>query len=156
MSYVTAPAVIAAVAIAVAGFGAGWSVNGWRLDAAMARQQATQAEKIAQGVKDALETTTALQGKKDRALSAARDRELALSAAAADAAAESNRLRDELSRADARIANATDAAVRQYAVTANAVLADLERAGEEISRAAGGHASDVRTLLEAWPEGAKP
>ena len=45
MSYVTAPAVIAAVAIAVAGFGAGWSVNGWRLDAAMARQQATQAEK---------------------------------------------------------------------------------------------------------------
>ena len=102
-------------------------------------------------MKDALETTTALQGKKDRALSA-RDRELALSAAAADAAAESNRLRDELSRADARIANATDAAVRQYAVTANAVLADLERAGEEISRAAGGHATDVRTFSKPGPK----
>ena len=77
-------------------------------------------------------------------------RAAANAAAAAAAGAESERLRAALSTADQRIATAAESAVRDYATTANAVLADLERAGAEIARGTG-HASDVRAYAEAWP-----
>lgn len=145
-----------ALAVAALVFGAGWSVNGYRLGEQIAELKREQAQAITKGVKDALETTTALQAKKDRALAAANVRGHALSAAVDNAAAESNRLRDELSRADARIAQAADAAVRDYAVAANAVFADCSRQYQNMAAKADGHASDVRTLIEAWPEGGKP
>lgn len=149
--YALAAKLAAVLTVLVAVFAAGWTANGWRLGAELAELKQAQAESITKGVKDALETTTGLLAKKDRALAAAADRNRVLAVAAAAAGAESDGLRAQLTTADARIATAAESAVRDYAAAANAVLADMDREGAGMARAADGHASDVRTLLDAWP-----
>lgn len=149
--YLLLAKVVAVLLVLAAAFGSGWAVNGWRLGAEMAQERQGQAEAIAKGVKDALETTAAMQAKKDRALSAARDRELALSAAAADAAAESNRLRDELAAERTRIAVASCPSVRDHANAISSVFGECQSAYSEMAGIADRASSDVRTLIEAWP-----
>lgn len=150
------PMLITSLVSAAVAFGLGWSVNGMRLGEQIADIKRTRAESIAQGVKDALQTTTELQGKKDAAIKTATARNAALATAADNARAESERLRDELAKARTDIANASDSSVRQYATTLGSVFTECGAALEGMARKADGHASDARTLIDAWPKKEAP
>lgn len=145
------PTLIASLVSAAIAFGGGWSINGMRLDKQISDIKRTQAESIAQGVKDALQTTVELQGKKDAAIKTATARNAALAAVADSARAESERLRADLDKARTDIANASDSSLRQYATTLGAVFAECGTSLESLARKADGHASDARTLIDAWP-----
>ena len=85
------------------------------------------------------------------AINAARDRESGLRAdlvAVRDAAAS---LRTQASEAARRLAQAPAPAVLDYANTLSDVFAECSARYGEVAQAADGHASDARTLVEAWP-----
>lgn len=86
----------------------------------------------------------------DEAQQRARARERGLLADAAVARGESERLRDAISAANGA-AQADAAACRGYAAAASAVLAEMERAGEGLARAADQCVSDLMLLSEAPP-----
>ena len=67
------------------------------------------------------------------------------------ARAESDSLRAQLSDAARRIADAPPATVAEYATTVGELLAVCSRERTLFAEKADGHASDVRTLIEAWP-----
>lgn len=90
------------------------------------------------------------------ALNAARNRQAKLADYNRRAGLAAERLRDQLREADVRIASAADAAVREYAATANAVLGQCVSRYRAMGQAAAGHADDARTCREAWPVTATP
>lgn len=132
-------------------FGAGWSINGWRLDAELAQVKQAQAESISKGVSDALKVTVDLQRRKDAAIGEAQNRNRALAAGADAARAESVRLRDDLSRARADAAKATRDSLDRYTATLGVVFDQCADAYQELARSADGHASDSLTLKMSWP-----
>ena len=136
----------------------GWSANGWRLSASLerARLESSQyraevlAEKAAAG-----ERVRKVEGywnaKYQTAVNAARDRESSLRAdlvAVRDAAAS---VRTQAAEAARRLAQAPAPAVLDYANTLGDVFAECSARYGEVAQAADGHASDARTILEAWP-----
>jgi len=85
------------------------------------------------------------------ALNAGRDRERVLRAdlvAVRDAA---SGLRTQAAEAARRLAQAPAPAVLEYANTLGDVFAECSARYAEVAAAADGHASDARTLIEAWP-----
>ena len=85
------------------------------------------------------------------AVNAARDRERTLRAdlvAVRDAASS---LRTQATEAARRLAQAPAPAVLDYANTLGDVFAECSARYGEVAAAADGHASDARTLVEAWP-----
>lgn len=89
--------------------------------------------------------------KYQKALNAAQTRQTILRADADSARAESDRLREQSAGAARRIAAAPPAAVAEYATAATELLNQCQRSYQGLAAAADGHASDVRTLIEAWP-----
>lgn len=89
--------------------------------------------------------------KYQEALNAAQTRQITLHADADSARAESDRLREQAADAARRLANAPPAAVAEYASAATELLDQCQRSYQGLAAAADGHASDVRTLMEAWP-----
>jgi Skp family chaperone for outer membrane proteins len=85
------------------------------------------------------------------ALNEARTREISLRRDRDAARSESDRLRDQAADAARRLAQASPAAVLEYASTVNELFAECVRSYQDVAAAATGHASDVRTLIEAWP-----
>jgi len=65
--------------------------------------------------------------------------------------AASNRLREQGAAAARRLAEHPPAAVLDYASALDAVFQDCQRAFADMAEHADGHASDVRTLMRAWP-----
>lgn len=86
------------------------------------------------------------------ALNAAQTRQITLRADADSARAESDRLREQSADAARRIAAAPAPAVAEYASAVGELLADCSRRYQELGAKADGHAADVRTLIDAWPE----
>ena len=89
--------------------------------------------------------------KHQSALNAGRDRERVLRAdlvAVRDAAAS---VRTQAAEAASRLAKAPAPAVLEYANTLGVVFADCQTRYGEVAAQADGHASDARTLIEAWP-----
>lgn len=85
------------------------------------------------------------------ALNAGRDRERVLRAdlvAVRDAAAS---VRTQAAEAARRLAQAPAPAVLEYANTLGDVFAECSARYGAVATAADGHASDARTLIEAWP-----
>lgn len=91
--------------------------------------------------------------KKDAAVKEAQEWGKKNEKAANAANAELNRLRRALDLADRELSGATDRAVAEYAVAANALLAECSGRYSELAAAADGHANDVRRLIGAWPAG---
>jgi hypothetical protein len=82
----------------------------------------------------------------------AKIREAALRGAAAAAATQSDGLRDDLAAERLRYDQLSrDAVVERAAATSN-VLADCSRRYQGMAAIADRHASDVKTLIEAWPK----
>lgn len=144
--------IAAALVAGALAFGAGWQVQAWRYDARIADMEKTQATQLADSRKKALDDFTRMQGAKDAAIEEARKRAQANAAAAAAARRDADSLRAQLDSVPARIAAATDSAVREYAHAASVVFAECVRSYQELAAAADGHANDARLMREAWPK----
>lgn len=108
------------------------------------------AEKLAAGSK-AMQEYFELQRIKDAAIERAKIREQTSARAAADAAAHADKLRKQLTAANARITTATREAVNQYATTLGDVFGQCVQEYRSVAEKATGHASDVQLMLDAWP-----
>ena len=146
--YTYAATAIVAGALA---FVAGWQTQEWRYGKQIAGIQAQHATALASANQKALDDTIKMQRAKDEAIKAAQDRAKTEAANAANARADADRLRAQLDGVPARLASATDGAVREYASAASVVFARCVGAYQELAGVADGHAADVRTLSEAWP-----
>lgn len=135
-----------------------WVFQDARMDAAvtnvrseMSDAKAKAAVEQTRAVKEARAEEQALTKTYQEALNAARTRETALRRNLDSARAESDGLRNQAADAARLLAAAPPAAVLEYATTVNGLFADCGRSYQELAGKADGHASDVRTLIEAWP-----
>lgn len=151
---------IAAALITAALIGAllTWYVLDGRHSAEILRlqlDQQTERTKDAQAFGKALETvhqdTLRMQKEKDDAIARATQRAQTNAVAAAAATAELGRVRNDLSEAKRRLADAPLEALREYADTVSDLYGECEAELTETARAATGHASDVVFLSESWP-----
>lgn len=148
MSYTHIAAGLAGAVIAAASV---WQVQAWRYGEQIADIRAAHADEVASAAKTALKTTEHYRENADAAVRKAEAR-------AAQNKRDADRLRDELAglRGDLaevpdRIRSASREAVDQYAAAATVVFDHCARRYSGMAEAAAGHASDVRTLIDAWP-----
>lgn len=140
------PQLIAAVVVALAGFGSAWQIQSWRY-------QAKEAQHEQQKLADVQQSAAATIRRADNVIAAqdaaqTRDSALRLDAAGARDALE--RLHD--AAADAlRAAGASQAACLERAATLSELHQASARRYVELGEKADRHASDVKTLVDAWP-----
>ena len=147
---------IAGAALAAAAcFGAGWTANGWRLDAEISHMQTQAAINLSNSLKDALDQTVKYQRSKDDAIKKAESRAAAAAVSAAANRAESDGLRTQLELSRSSIPDATGDSLRAYATTLNTVFGECQREYEALGRHATSHASDSLTLQMSWPKDTK-
>ena len=94
-----------------------------------------------------------MQTRLQEAQNAATQRDQTLRAAAASAATAGDRLRIALDTIRAGLPNATPTASRDTAATLATVFGDCAKEYRGLAEIADRHASDSRTLTEAWPRG---
>ena len=140
-----------AAAMLAAAFASGFAVQGWRKDAQIAEIEAANSAAVAAATAQAMEQTTEMQRKKDDALRLAAKRAQENAAAATAARAERDGLRNQINTATSALPTATCASSRDYAATAAALFDQCAAALEELATKADGHATDSRTLTNAWP-----
>lgn len=147
MVYTHLAAAIVGAAIAAVG---AWQVQGWRYGEQIANIKTEHAQQSEAAAKRALRMTEHYRENADAALRKAEDR-LAQNKRDADRLrGELDGLRGDLASAPERITSATREAVDQYATAATVVFDQCSRRYSEVAQAATGHASDVKTLMEAW------
>ena len=139
---------LAAAAIAAL---AAWFFQDNRYTAELAGLRLEHADAVIKATSTLRAEQHAITTKYEGALNAARTRETSLRRDTDAARAESDSLREQLSYAARRIADAPPAAVAEYAATVGGLFADCSRSYQELAGKADGHAADVRTLTEAWP-----
>lgn len=120
-----------------------------RLQSSEYRYQVT-AERAEAG-RRVLAVERTLNDKYQGALNDALKKQTSLQAAADRARRERDGLRQQLSDAEQRIADAPAAAVREYAATANKLLGQCSERYTELAIRADGHAADAATCRAAWP-----
>lgn len=139
-----------AAAVAVLTGIAGWTANGWRLNAKIDRIHAEHAQDLTKANADALAKYTDMERKKQEVLDEA-NKQAQRNARAADAArTELERLRQQI--ASGSVSTATCGSVRNYATTLQAVFGECAARLEWLAKEADGHALDSRTLNGAWPK----
>jgi hypothetical protein len=143
--------ILTVTAVVVAGL-AGWTTNGWRLNAQIDRMVSEHSVALAKANEQALVGYVAMERKKQEALNEANRIAQRNAAAAATARADADRLRNDLAASNASMPTATLASVRRYATAVNSVFAECVREVEDLAKKADGHALDSRTLVEAWPK----
>ena len=139
---------LAAAAIAAL---AAWFFQDNRYTAELAGLRLEHADAVIKATSTLRAEQHAITTKYEGALNAARARETFLRRDTDAARAESDSLREQLSYAARRIADAPPAAVAEYATTVGELLSVCSRERTLFAEKADGHASDVRTLTEAWP-----
>lgn len=144
--------IAAALVAGALAFAAGWQVQAWRYGEQITTIKLEHAEAVASSAKSALKLTEHYRENADAAVRKAEAR-------AAQNKRDADRLRDELDglRGDLadvpdRIRNATREAVDQYATAATVVFGECAARYSELAISATGHASDVQTLMDAWPK----
>lgn len=133
-------------------FGAGWLINGWRLNAEIAEIKATNAGVAKEFEKAARVKEAALNLKLQEAQNAAKKRETILRNDADIAVRTSDRLRDELAELRRGLPDLSADAIRQRADTLAQLLNDCQRNYRGLAEKADRIESDRRTLMEAWPK----
>jgi predicted PP-loop superfamily ATPase len=140
------------VAATVAAGVAGWTMNGWRLNAQIDRMVTEHSQALAKANKDALDRYAAMERRKQEALDEANKIAQRNAAAAASARADADRLRNDLASASGSVSTATVTSLRNYTTTVNFIFAECVREIESLAKTADGHALDSRTLIGAWPK----
>ena len=166
---------IAAAAIAgVLAFGAAWQAQSWRYGeqiSELKREHAEaiassenqisdlkleHAEAVASSAKSALKLTEHYRENADAAVRKAEARAAQNKRDADRLRTELDGLRGDLADVPDRIRNASREAVDQYAATATVVFGECAARYSELAGTAAGHASDVQTLMDAWPASLPP
>ena len=142
------------VSIAAFGLGVGltWQVQSWRYDARISEYMRSAAEAQTSAVEQAQEVERERYRQLQLAEQAARTREQRHRDAAAAARAESDGLRDDITRIRSELSRRTDAAVREYAATAGELLGECSERYQRMADTAQRHADDVKLLLDSWPD----
>ena len=149
MIYTHAAAAI--IAASLAGW-AGWSVQGWRLGEQIAALKTAQAEAVNTAMREArAQESKRYQGVQD-AQAAAQARAQAARRDADAARTELDRLRGTISIALGGVPGESAAACAVRADAGGELLAQCAAAYSELAAVADRHASDARTLIEAWPK----
>lgn len=147
-----------ALAAAAAGAAMAWSFQAARLGAELAderlqastyREQVT-AERSAANARVA-QVGQLIAGTYQGALNDAIKKQATLQAAADRARRERDGLRQQLSDAEQRLADASPAALIEYASTLNRVFGQCSQRYAELAIRADGHAADAATCRAAWP-----
>lgn len=128
-----------------------WIFQDARMDAAVADVKLEQSNERLVAVSQARSDERAINKTYEGALNAARTREALLRTELDHLHLVSDGLRDQSAEAARRLAAAPPAAVLEYATALGVVFEDCRAAYGEMVEKADGHASDVRTLREAWP-----
>ena len=137
-------------AVVVAGI-AGWTMNGWRLNAQIDRMVSEHSQALARANAEALAKYTAMERKKQEAIDEANRIAQRSARAAADARADARRLRDSLNASTYGLSTASVPSLRLYSTTLSAVFGECVAEIEGLAQTADGHALDSRTLMGAWP-----
>jgi ABC-type transporter Mla subunit MlaD len=116
------------------------------------RAQAEYLAKDNERLKAALAQTEFYKQRLDEATQHANDREKAILAAANAASGASVGLQHTLDSIRAGVPSAAVDALRQTTATLASVLGECQARYRELGQKADGHASDVQTLMEAWPK----
>lgn len=135
-----------------------WGFQGARMDARVAElqleiaeQATTQERQYREADRRTYETSKAIYDQYAKALNDAIARNTALEASATRAAAVTRGLRKALDTANARLAEATESAAREYAATVGELFGHCSARYTELARKADGHASDAAACRAAWP-----
>ena len=144
-----------AIAAALAGalaFGGAWQVQAWRFDARISDIKTQHSDAIASSAKSALKLTEIYRENADAAVRKAEARAAQNKRDADSLRTELDGLRGDLADVPDRIRSATREAVDQYATAATVVFGECAARYSELAISATGHASDVQTLMDAWPK----
>ena len=144
--------IAAALVAGALAFGAGWQVQAWRYGEQISDLKREHAEAIASSAKSALKLTEHYRENADAAVKKAEARAAQNKRDADRLRTELDGLRGDLADVPERIRNASREAVDQYAATATVVFGECAARYSELAAAATGHASDVQTLMDAWPK----
>ena len=140
----------AIVGASVAAVGA-YKVQSWRYGEQIASMKQEASEATTKAVKEAMAKTLTDQKRKDDALIEATKRANSNAAAASRSSSANNSLLNELATARADLSKATEQARDKYAAAVEGVLGQCSREYQDMAEKADGHASDVKLLLDAWP-----
>lgn len=142
----------AGLALVGAGFAAAWTVQGWRYGQQIAQTERDQLAAIA-AQSEAYRLKERVMNKQvEEARNEAIQREAKIRRAAAGASNAVDSLRGDLAAIRRRIPELTDEAVRQYATTLGDVFRECAKEYREMAEIADRHASDAKTLSDAWPK----
>lgn len=144
-------AIAALVAAIISAWGA-WSVQGWRLGEQINELKTEQVEALNTATREArVQESKRYQGVQD-AQAAAQTRAQVVRRDADRARSELDRMRDALNASRGGLPGESVAACAQRADAAADVLAQCGTAYQDMAAIADRHASDTRTLIEAWPK----
>lgn len=144
---------IALIALVVVGiFGFGWVKGAGSVQARWDKARAGQLQAVIAAEQAARHKEQSMQQKLNEAQNAATEREKALRADYAAAHVAARGLRDTVAALRGQLATAPAEACRATADAALAVFGECSDRYRAVAEAADGHASDVETLTEAWPE----
>lgn len=132
-----------------------WSIQGFRLDD-LEHDFAGYKQQVEQQALDARQAAIKQQAawikERDDAEQKAAEREATLRTERDTALAAGRRLRDDLTTLRTRLPNAIPSAVLATADTLAGVLDQCQSDYRALAEVCDGHASDVQTLMEAWPK----
>lgn len=123
-----------------------------RHDAAVAKLQKDHATAVTKAVEEARADEQRYRKGVENALAQAQKRLVSERAAADRARLERDGLRHELAASRDKIPDATRDSLNQYAATLSGLFDQCAASYSDLARQAQGHASDVRTLTDAWPK----
>ena len=136
--------------VLLAAFVAGAAVNGWRVKAHyQAEIAAIEAERQAER-NEAERKTRLIANQYTEALNNARTRETEIRLSADGARTELDRLRVAIKKRSSAVA-ASPASAVDYSIASADVFGECAAELTALAGKADGHASDLRTMIEAWP-----
>lgn len=136
--------------VVLAAFVAGAFVNGWRVESHYQSQiSAIEAERQAER-NEAERKTRRISDQYMEALNNARTRENEIRLAADGARSELDRLRITIKKRSSAVA-ASPASAVDYSIASADVFGECAAELTALAGKADGHASDLRTMIEAWP-----
>lgn len=142
----------AAILAALIAFTGGWKVQGWRLGEQITQIKAAQLEAVNTATREARAQESArFKGVQD-AQAAAQTRAQVARRDADRARSELDRMRDTINASRGGVPGESPGACAVRADAAADVLAQCGAAYQDLAAIADRHASDARTLIEAWPK----
>ena len=143
---------VAVLLTCLAIFAVGWSHGADSVQSRWDKAKAVQMQAAIAAEQEARAKEQSMNQKLQEAENAATEREKKLRADYAAAHAAARGMRDTVAAVRGELPAATADACRSTADAALAVLGECSDRYREVAEAADSHASDVRTLTEAWPQ----